>query len=445
MPSTRAEVETWSHSWNSYFAIESIGSDTEPLAWHASELNEDNIARVVRNIKAFMIIWLVESGASIEETDSAGKTALEIVLNTGFAEDLENIDGHCLRSISKALVALGAMEVNPKGPAALEVALLRGHWVTVKSILQSDAATSKLSENDRRFLTASMEKGPKTQKDSTSGYEEQHQPRSPKVALHTSFILRFCLKKYSRQSWYHESIYVKLSTLIVDFAEYWVKTSDLVTSFREVHRRNTLIRSSVPRDIVEVSVPIAEGELRKVSIFVFSSTYGSDSDYSSTDRRACSNRKLIPGFWPSEPSSGFHSRTFNPNSFRRSTPDIPAAPILDMVRQPVDTVGVSLIDQVSEGLGLAQEETIMIPSELFEVRDTSPFSANHFSDKCWVQTWCLPVSMTDRASLGPQGILKWLTSISPRDSIRLRPTQDFLAHEVALYGGFGIEIYCAWI
>lgn len=63
------------------------------------------------------------------------------------------------------------MEVNPKGPAALEVALLRGHWVTVKSTLQSDAATSKLSENDRRFLTTSMEKGPKTQKDSTSAYE----------------------------------------------------------------------------------------------------------------------------------------------------------------------------------------------------------------------------------------------------------------------------------
>lgn len=250
-----------------------------------------------------------------------------------------------------------------------------------------------------------------------------------------------------------------------------------MTSFREVHRQNTLIRSSAPRDIVEVSVPIAEGELRKVSIFVFSSTYGSDSDYSSTDRRDPSSRESFPGFGPSEPSSGyytlrirdlyssrdpssresipgfgrselssgFHSRTFNPNSFRRSTPDIPAAPILDMVRQPVDTVGVSLIDQIKEGLRLAQEETIMVPSESFELRDTNPFFANPFSDKCWVQTWCLPVSMRDRASLGPQGILKWLTSISPRDSIRLRPTRDFFAHDVALYGGFGIEIYCAWI
>jgi hypothetical protein len=95
-------------------------------------LNEDNIARVVRNIKAFMVIWLVESGASIEETDSEGKTALDIVLKTRFAEDLEVIDGCCLRRISKALVALGAVEVNPKGPAALEVALLRGHVETFR-------------------------------------------------------------------------------------------------------------------------------------------------------------------------------------------------------------------------------------------------------------------------------------------------------------------------
>ncbi|PMD63001.1 ankyrin [Hyaloscypha bicolor E] len=450
MPSTRAEVETWLHSWNSYFATESIGSDTESLACHASELNEDNIARVVRKIKAFMVIWLVESGASIEETDSEGKTALDIVLKTGFAEDLEVIDGYCLRRISKALVALGAVEVNPKGPTALEVALLRGHWVTVKSILQGDAAASKLSENDRRFLSTSMEKEPKTQKDSTSAYEEQYQPRSPKVALHTSFILRFCLKKYSRPSRYHESIYVKLSTLIVDFAECWVKTSDLVTSFREARRRDTLFRSSVPRDRVEVSVPIADGELRKVSIYVFSSSYRSDSDSfgmsyytSSIVVGPSSNRsRYTPKIYYSWPT--------NPNSLRRSTPDIPAAPILDMVRQPVDTGGVSLIDQAKEGLGLAQEEAIMVPSESFEVRDTNPFSVNPFSDdlfsdKCWVQTWYLPVSMRDRASLGPQGILNWLTSISPRDSIRLRPTQDFFAHDVALYGGFGIEIYCAWI
>lgn len=79
-----------------------------------------------------MVIWLVESGASIEETDSEGKTALDIVLKTRFAEDLEVIDGCCLRRISKALVALGAVEVNPKGPAALEVALLRGHVETFR-------------------------------------------------------------------------------------------------------------------------------------------------------------------------------------------------------------------------------------------------------------------------------------------------------------------------
>jgi ankyrin repeat protein len=445
MPSTQAEVETWLHSWNSFFATEPIGSDTESLASHASELSEDNIARVVRKIKAFMIVWLVESGASIRETNSKGKTALEIVLNTGFAEDLEAIDGYCLRRISKALAVLGAMEVNPKRPAALEVALLRGHWVTVKSILQVDAATSNLSENDRRFLSTSMEKEPKTQEDSTSAYKKQYQPRSPKVALHTSFILRFCLKKCSRPSRYHESIYVKLSTLIIDFAEYWVKTSDLVTSFWEVRRRNTLSRYSAPRDTVEVSVPIADGELRRVSIYVFSSSR-SDSDSFDTSSYASSSGYGQPSSSRSRYAPGkYHNWPLSPNSLRGSSPDIPAAPILDMVRQPADTVGVSLIDQVNEGLGLAQEETIMIPSELFEVHDTSPFSASHFSDKGWVQTWCLPVSMRDRASLGPQGILKWLTSISPRDSIRLRPTQDFFAHDVALYGGFGIEIYCAWI
>jgi hypothetical protein len=165
------------------------------------------------------------------------------------------------------------MEANPKGPAALEIALMRGHWVTVKAFLKNDAATLNLSENDRRFLSTSMRKETKTEINSTSGYEKQYRPGSPRIALHTSFILRFCLKKYSRPSRYDESIYVKLSTMIVDFAKYWVKTSDSVTTSREVRRRNTLLQPSNPRDTGEVSVTIAEGELRKVSIYVFSSTY----------------------------------------------------------------------------------------------------------------------------------------------------------------------------
>ena len=66
---------------------------------------------------------------------------------------------------------------------------------------------------------------------------------------------------------------------------------------------------------------------------------------------------------------------------------------------------VSLLnDQAKDGLGLAQEETIMVPSESFEVRDTNPFSVNPFSDdlfsdKCWVQTWYLPASSRSTASL----------------------------------------------
>jgi hypothetical protein len=133
MPSTRAEVETWMLSWNSYFATESNGIDAESLGCHASELNEDNIARVVRKIKASIIVWLVESGASIKATDGEGRTALDIVLHTGFAENLKVIDDYCLRRISKVLLALGSMEANPKGPAALEIVLMRGHWVTVKA------------------------------------------------------------------------------------------------------------------------------------------------------------------------------------------------------------------------------------------------------------------------------------------------------------------------
>jgi hypothetical protein len=81
----------------------------------------------------------------------------------------------------------------------------------------------------------------------------------------------------------------------------------------------------------------------------------------------------------------------------------------------------------------------MVPWKSFELDDCG---------RRWEQTWELPFDMGGRVELGLQGITKWqqwLLSLSPRDTITLRPTQDFFANDVALYGGFGLEIYCACV
>lgn len=430
MPSTRAEVETWLHSWNSYFATESNGADSESLAWHTSDFNEDSIARVVRKIKASMIIWLVESGASIAETDSEGRTALDIVLNTGFAEDLEVIDDYCLRRLSRALLALGAIETNRNGQAVLEIALMRGHRVTVKAILKGDGTTSKLSYNDQKFLSTFMHQKTEAQNDPTLESEKQYQPQSPVVALHTSYILRFFLKRYSKPLRYDESTYVKLSTLIVDFAEYWVKSGDSAKSSEERrHGGQHHVQSSGNK--AEVSVPIMEGKLRKVAIYVLSPsdlqweghTWASIDDSRSASRHLGDADLSILSCIIKRP--------------RRSVPKMTKASILEMIRRAEDSAGASLLDQARQGL--RQGDTVMVPWKSFELDDCG---------RRWEQTWELPFDMGGRVELGLQGITKWqqwLLSLSPRDTITLRPTQDFFANDVALYGGFGLEIYCACV
>jgi hypothetical protein len=63
--------------------------------------DEEVVVGLVREIKATMIVSLVGSGASISQKDSRGKTGLDIVLETGFAESLKIIDAHGLRKISQ--------------------------------------------------------------------------------------------------------------------------------------------------------------------------------------------------------------------------------------------------------------------------------------------------------------------------------------------------------
>jgi hypothetical protein len=429
MPSTRAEIETWLHSWNSYFAGESNGADSESLACHTSEFNEDNIARAVRKIKASMIIWLVEGGASIVETDSEGRNALDIVLNTGFAEDLEVMDDYCLRRLSRALVALGALEASHKGAAALDVALMRGHWVTVKAILKGDAATSKLLDSDQQFLSTFMHQKSESQKDSTLRSRWQYQPKSPVVALHTSFILQFCLKRYSKPLRFDESIYVKISTLIIDFAEYWVKSGDSAKSSAE-RSPAAPSQSSGNLNKVEASVPILEGKLRKVVIYVLSPSdlQSEGHGWASFDeaRSALRYFKDIISYILSRKA--------------HSAAKIPPAPILEMVRQTQESAAISLLDQVRQGLG--QVDTVTIPSDSFEMEGFGT------PRRRWEQTWQLPTDISDKVQVELNGITKleqWLLSISPGDTVTLRPTRNFFINDVTLYGGFGLEVYCACV
>jgi hypothetical protein len=111
-----------------------------------------------------------------------------------------------------------------------------------------------------------------------------------------------------------------------------------------------------------------------------------------------------------------------------------------MIRRPADSTGGSLLSQVKQGLGFRQDETIMVPSHAFQLCDFGPFE-----NKSWTQTCYLPVNMRGSPSVEPEGVTKFLLSTSPHDKILLRPTEDFFAHDVALYGGFGIDIYSAWI
>ena len=449
MPSTRAEVKNWLHSWNNHFAVESNGSDSESLACHASELNEDNVARLVRKIKASMIIWLVESGASICETDSEGRTALDNVLITGFAEDLEVIDDYCLSRLSRALSALGAMESNTGESKALEVALSQGHWVTVKVLLKGDAVSSKLSENDRQFLATTPDPR-EARDDAASEHEEEYQPHSVAAALRSSFIIRFHLKKYSGSSTYDESIYLKLSTLILDFAEFWVRTSDSITTSQE-HTFNDYKRRGNPRKDKRrgrlrkgsgISVAIPRGELRKITIRVFRSGQQRSWGYTSTAimypfgniergvhgaqfvARGEDEYRRLPDYLGGYITSKATSRT------RRFA----TTPILEMIRRPAQHGQPSILTNMKQSLGIEQDEAIMVPSDGFKVTARSDF-------ECWEQTWRLPIDLGDRATGDSVGIMQFLLSLSPQDEILLQPTQNFFANDVALYGGFSIDIY----
>jgi NACHT domain len=447
MPSTLAEVENWLQSWSSYFATESNGADSESLTCRTSNFNEDKIARLVRNIKASMIIWLVSRGASIVETDNEGRTALDIVLLTGFAEDMDVIDDYCLKRLSRALTALGAMDADSKGSEALEKSLMRGHWVTVKAILKGDMATSKLSENDRRFISTTLNQT-EAHKESTPGVKKQYQPQSLAIALHSSFILRFCLKKHSRSSAYDELTYLKLSTLIIDFAEYWVKSSDSVTSSEGIRFGSSLNRPSTSRNTVGVSVPLAGGELRKISIQVFRPgphrrSYSCHRRTGNRYANVLHNNGLGGGLSQISGVQNDHDvGTINTNLLRNSTATdhLARRPILEMIRQPAERRLTLVLDHMKQGLGFEQKEAIMVPSNTFALRHPGLLL-----DECWEQTWRLPVDLHGRADVSPGSVIEFLLSLSPQDEILLRPTQDFFANDVALYGGFSIEIYCAGI
>jgi hypothetical protein len=112
---------------------------------------------------------------------------------------------------------------------------------------------------------------------------------------------------------------------------------------------------------------------------------------------------------------------------------LPEILILELVRCPDESAEASLHDWVKQGLG--QAEAVMIPSSTFR------FS---YKDNRWIQSWGLP-SSTQKGYAGSQGIAKWLTSLSAKDTIILRPAQSFFANDVALYEGFGLKIYSAWI
>jgi len=130
----------------------------------------------------------------------------------------------------------------------------------------------------------------------------------------------------------------------------------------------------------------------------------------------------------------YHMGSSVRQNIKESRRQLPEAAILEMIRRPEDSAEATLRDWIRQASG--HGETVMVPTKKFQLSDYG---------RRWEQTWCLPSNNRSVTSVGSEEITKWLSSLSAKDIIILRPTQDFFAHDVALYGGFGLKIYCAWI
>lgn len=457
-PSSRIEIEAWITAWGSLLSE----ADSTLLA---GEINEKNVSMIVQKIKTTMILWLGNRGASVNEKDNLGQIPLDLALKTGFAEYLSITDVLGVDRVSKALLALGygTSDGDPSNRRlALDEAVVRGHLITVKALLALNTTSSILSTAEKESILSMIKHKesaphPRTRlKAVFSKPQASYQPETSLEVSRTSLILQFCLKRSSCGFRYAESDCDRLVTRVLDFAEYWVRSTSEIGTEDNANG----VGHALNQDL-SARITMNTGQLRKIEIYLAPSQFimhrltSYHSSFPNNSRSKEDDGEFHAKYSSHEPKLNLSilsprrsSRVPSSNSqslWQKS--NVQRAPTLEIMRRS----NILSENSSSEWLKdvLKDGAKIPVPFEMFQwVKHT--FGADHHpllrQHIVGMQTWSLPFDPENAASmtdLQRQQIERWLTSFSKGDEIILQPTHEFFAQDIALYSGFALAVYTA--
>ncbi|KAE8452345.1 hypothetical protein EG329_001045 [Mollisiaceae sp. DMI_Dod_QoI] len=431
-PATHAEITNWLKAWVEQLSSEEfeVGSTAN---FSLETMTTQNIALLVQQIKATMLIWLSRAGASIHELDGLKRNALDIVLQTGFAETVTKRDVNETALVSHALTSLGYRltgSLQFRGQSPLDVALVRDHWTTATAMLRTGRSSeaTKIEEQILAIVNGSpiMPRQPLEDSLTTVTVPSNHyNPNSPLDALRTSFMLRACLRKYSRSSSLDNDFYTRITGLIVDFSRYWVKSADNIDA-REGNTRGA-------KDVVRVN--LGGGQCRMIE-FRISRQRVSNMVYASSR----SNYRRYDSYYRIRLNeSAIRCSREAAEAAANVPPSLPREALLRATRQPSRSVGNNWLITDRE-----REKEVQIPSESFVLQP----SLYPSSSRTWVQIWYPDSDSQDKRELDDLqnvGVRNWIRSLEVNDAIKLEATEHFFAHDIALYSGFGLTVFTAWI
>lgn len=268
-PITKSAIHDWAQAWGYTLPDGPIGASSR------TELRS-RLTALIRHIKVSIVNGLGQRGVSMDEKDDAGRTALHLAIDAGYGDDTALEDEVESDQTITALLKWGSRPdiAYPKGPLPLDLTIGRGQWSAAEALVARNAPSAVLSSLETaQFTTAfgrlSLRQPKPTRSLSMSSEPEwisSYHPQSPLDIYHTAFFLRQCLKQVSKQASTQQSR-ATIVKLILDFAQYWTKTSDTIDKGDKFRKPS--------RGALRTTVVIGKGHVQKLELTVYFERYPS--------------------------------------------------------------------------------------------------------------------------------------------------------------------------